>query len=127
MTLSRYLKENYYDKINHPVTEDQMIKMIDLNKDKIIVVMEGEEIKGVAIFLTLTDETYARLDTLNFNKIEELSWLLAEKGNNLHFIVVVGSGIGTILKGIRKTKLLKPKTISWFNPTMTKLHKYNLN
>lgn len=131
MTVARFLMDNYYSKyplaLDKDVTEEMMIKALDLNKDKVVVVMKGEEIKGVAVFVTLTDDTYAKLETLDISKVQVVIDMLKEDGDNIHFILVACSGMGNILKGIKIAKKTNPRTISWWNPTMNKLHKYNLN
>lgn len=130
--VARYLKDNYYTKYagcpKHLIPDqDTLVQALDLHKDKVVVVLEGTEIKGVAIFLTLSDETYSNLESYNVGDMEVLGKLLQEKGQNLHFIVLTANGLKTIIEGMNKTKKLKPKTISWWNPTMTHLHQYKLN
>lgn len=127
-----YLQEHYYSKyagiMPEMVPDNQtLIRALNLHNDKVVVVCDGDEIKGVAVFLTLSDETFKKIDTFNLVDVGVLGKLLHEKGPNLHFIVLTAKNFEVIRKGIRKVKKLNPKTISWWNPDMSKLHKYTLN
>lgn len=128
--IARYLKDNYYTKYagcpeRLIPDEDTLVKALDLHEEKVVVVRDGEDIKGVAVFLTLSDYSYSRIEALNVGDQDTLAALLTERGRNLHFILLTAENIRIILAGIRKAKALNPKTISWWNPEMTKLHRYN--
>lgn len=132
MEIVKYLMDNYYNKyygcpkdmIPDPIL---LFKALDLNKDRLIVIHKDNQIQGVAVFLTLSDTTFKVLEYLNLSDLETLTNLMREQGNNVHFILLTAKDAKTIRAGIKEVKKRKPKTISWFNPTMTKLHKYNLN
>ena len=84
-------------------------------------------IKGMAVFLTLTDETYERLEEFDISKVETLIPMAQERGENLHFVVVAADGLRTIRKGLRKViRRLNPKTVSWWSPDFKRLHRFNL-
>lgn len=130
--IAQYLQKHYYAKYDgcppHLIPDNAtLIRSLDLHKDKIVMVTEGKEIKGIAIFLTLSDDSFAKLDTCNIGNIDVLYGLLQEKGSNLHFILLTADGLTTIMQGIRQAKKLNPKTVSWWNPDRTYLHRYNLN
>lgn len=122
-TIAKYLIEHYYKQ--SPPDEELLAKALDLHQDKVVVVHEGETIRGVAVFLTLTDETYKTIDSQKIQTVDVLSKLLQERGDNLHFILLTARGMSDILCGLRAVKAARhPKTISWWNPGMTHLHKY---
>lgn len=131
--IAQYLEKNYYPKFKGGCPEnlipstEALVKALDIHKDKVVVVMDKTKIKGVAVFLTLTDESYANLKNTDITDVETLGNLLQEKGSNLHFILLTADGLSTIMAGIRKAKKLKPRTVSWWSPDMKHLHRYNLN
>lgn len=124
-----FLMRNYYAKYkgNDPrvfAGREVMEQGLAQHPDKIVVVRD-DGIKGVAVFLSLSDETMARLNDLDIEDVDVLMMLLKEHGPNIHFIIVAGSKVRYILTGIRAVKdRLKPKTISWWNPDLSKLHIY---
>jgi hypothetical protein len=91
--------------------------------DKIIVVKD-KEIRGVGMFLTLSDKTYSFLHNIDLQRIEVLQALATENGKNFHFVILAADSYKTIRIGLRMVMKLKPNTISWWNPTFTKLHRY---
>ncbi len=121
--VAQFLMERY-----KPIPSVEVLEQAIFNHyDKFIVVRE-KEIKGVAIYLLLTDESYEHLDTIDITNVEVVITLLGEKGRNLHFILLAASDMKTILTGLRQAvKLIKPKTVSWWDPTMSRLHKYIMN
>ena len=126
MKVSEYLINNYYSKTNRLdiIPTEQQIKQAMLNHPDKIMVIRDSGIKGIAWFLKLTDETYNRLHELDITRIDVLQALSLENGDNLHFILVCGQGFKNIRVGIRRAKKLGAKTISWWNPSFTKLHRY---
>jgi len=125
-----YLLENYYAKyagVQNIPSEDLLIRALNLHQDKMVVVHNNGVIEGVAIFLTLSDATYMDIDNQDITSVEMLSKLLQETGDNLHFILLTARGSKVIREGIKMVKGLHPKTVSWWNPTMTQLHKYSMN
>lgn len=130
--LCDFLMTNYYAKykgnrLDIVTTPEILEQALEICQDKVVVVKD-EAIKGVAIYLTLSDETYEKLGKLDISSIDVLSELLKEHGDNLHFVLLAADGFKTIMVGLRDIrKKSKPKTISWWEPNMTILHKYNLN
>lgn len=124
--ISKYLFDHYYSHCNRveliPTTE-QIEQAIRNHPDKVMVV-ENNGIKGVAIFLTLTDKTYSFLHNIDIQKIDILQTLARENGKNFHFVLLAADSYKTIRIGLRNIMTLKPKTISWWNPSFTKLHRY---
>lgn len=129
--LSEYLIENYYSKYQGPRQDIiPTVEQIELGykrfKDNFVIVRD-DKIKGVAIFLTLSDKTYMHLKKYDISQIDVLSILLQEHGDNVHFVLLCADGIKTILYGIQEVKKRRnPKTISWWNPDLNKLHKFNV-
>jgi hypothetical protein len=121
--------DNYYSKQSYPPPdEDQLYKALDLNQDKVVVVHEGDQLLGVAVFLTLTDETFDNIASIDMLNVNTLSRLLQEKGENIHFIMVTTKGIKNILAGLRAVvRERNAKSVSWFSPDMSRLHKHRLN
>jgi hypothetical protein len=125
--LGQWLMDNYYSKYLGNRTdvipsEDQMDRALQNHQDKIVIVRD-EKIKGVGIFVTLTDETYALLRELDITDIDILKGLLVQSGPNIHFIVLCADGVKTIMTGLIQVKRkYNPKTISWWNPDLTHLH-----
>jgi hypothetical protein len=130
--IAKYLLENYYTKQTSIVpTEFQIFQAYERHQDEFVIIFDNPEEKnilGCAVFLTLSDDTYLNIDRINMTDLAVLSHLVEERGPNIHFILLAADGIRTIMAGIKLVKeYYKPKTISWWNPDMTVLHKYNLN
>ena len=127
--VGKYLMDNYYAKYKGKrpdvvPTMEQIDKALENHGDKILVVWD-EKIKGVGIFLTLSDETYAKLKELDITDITILAGLLLEYGPNIHFVLLCADGYRTIMTGLDQVRRkYHPKTISWWNPDLTKLHEY---
>ena len=126
-----YLMNNYYSyykgKEDIVPTSEQIEAAVKNHPDKLVIVQQGD-IKGMAFFLTLTDETYQRLDTLDIKKVDILIPLLMENGKNIHFILLAADGIMTIMLGLKRViQRTRAKTISWWEPDFSYLHRYNLN
>jgi hypothetical protein len=129
--IAKYLMDNYYSKYPpcqlYGQTEDMLVKALDIHKDKVIVIHENGEIKGCAVFLTLPDDVINNIDKYDIANLDVLKYLMDEEGPNIHFILIAASGADVILEGIKRAKAMNPNSISWYNPSMTKRHKYNLN
>lgn len=131
--VTEYLMKNYYAKYKGkdckvvPTPED-LDKAILAYQDKIVIIREPE-IRGVAIYLTLSDETYKQLEKIDISDVDTLSRLLKEQGDNIHFILLAADGLRTIMMGVNKVKKERKgiKTISWWNPDMSHLYKTSLN
>lgn len=125
--LTRFFIDEYFKKYKHieNIPEDDVVeKIIEMNIHRIITVKENDKYVGAALFLTLTDETYDRLEKLEICNEDVMTILMKEEGKNAHFIIVAGDGVRTLLKGLRK--LEGYKTASWWDPEMRRLHKYKL-
>ena len=82
---------------------------------------------GIGVFLTLNDETYKRLEMIDIRRIDVLQALALEVGRNVHFVLLVAKDLKTIMRGLRQViRDFKPKTVSWWNPSFSKLHKYEV-
>ena len=129
--ISQFLMDNYYarytgDKDIVP-TKEQIDQAIANYPDKMVTI-GALQIEGVAFFLTLTDETYAKLESIDISDLDTLKSLCLENGKNVHFVLVCGSGVRNILRGIKKTiERVHPKSISWWEPDFSYLHRYNMN
>lgn len=130
MTIAQYLIDNYYahykgNRMDIVPTEAQIKQAMLNHPEKIIVVRDGS-IRGIAIYLTLTDETYQRIETLDISQVDVVKALLLETGKNFHFVLVAADSYKT-LRLIRSRALkLNPKTFSWWNPDFKRLHKYEV-
>lgn len=126
LELCNYIYENYPD-LKYKIARWQLLSLLDRNEDKIITVKENNEFKGSALYVRISDETlwkieYGFLDLTSFNSIQEV---LNDKGNNIHFLYLLADSYKTIMKGLREViNKENPKTISWFNPEMTKFNKF---
>ena len=126
--ISKYLFDHYYSHTNRMdiiPTEEQINQAIKNHPDKIIVVGK-RKIKGVCMYLTLTNQTYSYLHNIDITRIDVLQALALENGDNFHAVLVAADSYKT-LRVMRKMALkLKPKTLSWWNPSFTKLHTYKV-
>lgn len=124
-----YLMEHYYARYcpEQPVDKLSLATVLCENRNKIVVVHDGDSIKGVAVYLTLNDRTYKNLNNIDQTSTEVLRKLLKQRGKHIHFILVTAQGRSVILKGLELVKSKRPRSISWWNPTMTRLHRYSMN
>ena len=82
----------------------------------------------MAVYVTLSDDTYARLEQLDIRNIEIIKALTLENGLNIHFLLLASDSYKTIMIGLRRViKKHNPRTISWWEPDFSYLHKYNMN
>lgn len=126
--LARYIYENYPG-IKNKVFLWQLLSLLDKNEDKVITVKENNKFKGSAIYVKISDDELWKIQ-YGFIKTDdpgEIVKLLNNVGDNIHFLYVLADSQKTILKGLREViGKENPKTVSWFNPEMTKLNKFNL-
>ncbi len=119
-SIAQYLIKNYYGrykKVGTP-TLDALEHAIKMRFDKIVVI-QHDKIEGVAVYLTLSDETFNELKNFKLEGDD----LFTEQGRNVHFIILAADNGHVILQGIKEViKKERPKTISWFNPDHTRLH-----
>ncbi len=126
--LARYIYKNYPG-LKDKVLLWQLLSLLDKNEDKVIVVRENTVLMGCGMFVRISDEQLWKLQYgfIDLTKPNEIQELLNSKGENIHFLYLLADGIKTILKGLREViKKENPKTVSWFNPSMTKFHKFTL-
>ena len=124
--ISKYLFDHYYahsNRLDLIPTKEQIEQAIKNHPDKLIVVGK-RKIKGVCFFLTLTDKTYSFLHNIDIQRIDVLQALALENGKNLHGVLVSADSYKTLRIMYRMALKLKPKTLSWWNPSFTKLHRY---
>lgn len=128
--VAKYLKENYYPRYaqarEHVPDDKTLMTALEIHASKVIVVYKGEAIAGVGIYLTLDDDTYEHIESFDMSRVDVLSRLLVQTGQNFHFVLLTADSSATIRTGLRIAKALNPKSISWWNPEMTRLHKLNL-
>lgn len=129
--MAEYLMVNYYAKYRGPrkdIVPDlkTLITALENHTDKVVVVSD-DNIRGVGIFVNLSDESYQVLKDLDLTRQEILERLLTQNGPNVHFVLLCADGVKTIIAGIKHIKKLKnPRTISWWSPDLKKLHEYSL-
>jgi len=129
--IGQWLMDNYYskyvgDRTDIVPTMEQIYTGLKAHEDKIVVVQD-DKIRGVGIFVTLTDETFNMLRSFDITEMDVLAGLFQQHGPNLHFVILCADGYRTIMTGLRQAKeRVNPKTISWWNPDLTHLHKYTL-
>jgi hypothetical protein len=128
LELSKYIYNNYpglKDKFQYW----QILSLFDKNEDKIITVKENGEFKGSSLYLKISDDILWKIEYgfIDLTKPDEVAQMFNSKGDNVHFLYVLAGGVKTILRGLREViEKEKPKTVSWYNPEMTKLNKFNL-
>lgn len=123
--IAEYLLENYYIHFTAP-DKDLLNKAIEKHIDKVVTLNNVSGITGVAIYLTLSDETYNNINNIDISDLNTLVELLNENGDNIHFILVATNGFENIRAGIRSLVNKKhPKTVSWFD-LYGQLHKYSM-
>lgn len=128
--ISQYLFDHYYSHYTGNRTDiiptaqeiDQAVK----NHPEKVVVVKDYRIRGIGIFLTLTDKTYSFLHNIDIKRTDVIQALALENGKNFHFVLLAADSYKTIRLGIKQVMKLKPKTISWFNPDMNQLHSYKV-
>ena len=124
--ITKYLFEHYYSQCNRLdliPTPEQIEQALINHPDKIIIIKDSE-IRGMCVFFTLTDKTYSFLHNIDIQRIDTLQALALENGKNFHAVLMVSDGYKTMRSMYRNVMKLKPKTLSWWNPDFTKLHRY---
>jgi len=113
-----------YPKLKEQFNKEIIECWFELYKDKTIVVSDQNKIKGVAMYFTVSDETFEKI---NQRKVDlsipaNVNSCLAENGKNIHFFMVVSEKMKYVLQGLRRTlEMENIKTISWFSPDMKKV------
>lgn len=122
-----FLIGHYYSKYKGTRTDvvptiEQLQRGITNHPDKLVIIRD-ENIKGIGIFLRLSDKTFAELKSFDIQRVDILKGFLNETGSNIHFILLCADGYKTIMTGLNHVKRrYNPKTISWWNPDLTHLH-----
>lgn len=125
--ISKYLFDNYYAHTNQKdiiPTKEQIDQAVANHPDKLIIIGKRKHIKGIAMFLRLTDQTYSFLHNIDIKRIDVLQALSLENGPNFHAVLVTADGYRTLRLMYKQVMKLNPKTLSWWNPSFTKLHRY---
>lgn len=126
--LSKYIYENYPD-LKNKIQYWQLLSLLDRNEDKVIIVKEDNKFKGSALYAKISDETLWKIEWgfLDLTKPQNIQEVLNDKGNNIHFLYLLADSFRTIRKGLKEViQKENPKNVSWFNPEMTNLNKFNL-
>ena len=103
-----------------------LLKGLNNHPDKLMVI-RNDKIHGVAIYLTLSDKTYAQLEEYDINREDVLISLLQEHGPNVHVVLLAADGYNTMM--VMKKEIINrvnPKTVSWWSEDLKKLHRYTL-
>lgn len=134
--VARFLMDHYYahykgSRDDIVPTFEQIITGFNNRPDRFVVITDNEEDQNIiccAVFLTLSDDTYINIERIDLNSAGVVAELMQENGPNIHFVLLASKGFRPIKTGIRLIKeRLHPKTISWWSPDLTKLHRYNMN
>ena len=126
--LCDYIYHNYPG-LKDKVAYWQLLSLLDRNEDKVITVKEGDKFRGASLFVRISDDDLWKIEYgfLDLTNQENIAKLLNGSGDNIHFIYVLADSMKTILRGLREViKKENPKTVSWYNPEMTKFNKFNL-
>lgn len=125
--LSKYIYENYPE-LKNKIQYWQLLSLLDKNEDKIICIRDNDnKIKGIGIYVKISDDLledfkllsdiYGREEMIDF--ISEPVFqtaLFTEKGENVHFFILVAEGFDTIRRGLREViKKENPTAISWID------------
>ena len=126
-----YLWANYYTRIKPMPGYKPDRKVLDESlhrfKDRLVVIRNKGKIKGVAVYLNISDQTFRDLEMLDISTEDVVRSLASQHGPNAHFILACGGGYATIRMGVEELKRRKlHKTISWWSPDLKKLHKYTI-
>lgn len=129
--IADYLMLHYY--AHYKGTRDDIIpsretllKGLNNHKDKVVVI-RNDKIKGVAVYVTISDDTFKTLKDVDITREDVIIQLLEEHGPNVHILMLAADGYNTIMMGIEEIKRrVNPRTISWWNPKLTKLHRFTI-
>ena len=129
--IADYLMMNYYSKYKGTRTDvipdrETLLRGLNNHKDKVVVI-RNDKIKGVAVYVTLSDATYKILKDVDITREDLIISLLKEHGPNVHVLMLAADGYNTIMMGIEEIKRrVNTDTISWWNPKQSKLHKFKI-
>jgi len=118
--VAKFVYRNYTD-LSSRLTFTQVLSLVDRFEKNIVIVKDGDVVKGAAMYFMVDDLGLERIRTrgLDLSKPGDIEKIMERAGDNLHFFSVVADDMKTILKGLKSIiKLKKPKTVSWFKPNM---------
>lgn len=129
--IADYIKTHYYPRYQetapHLIPDHAtLVLALKLHSDKTIVVSRDGLICGVAVYLKLDDKTFEHIESFDISRVDVLSRLLEQNGNNFHFILLTADCSETIRVGLSHAKSLNPRSISWWSPDMTRIHRIQL-
>ncbi len=115
------LKSARYVYSKHKILRENMsfsdtIKFFDMFPNRLVIQKEDGRIRGVAMFMKLTDDSLISILRGEIDLYEDgmMGKLMSEDGEHIYFIGVVADGMKFILKGLRDIrKAYNPITISW--------------
>ena len=115
-----FIYENY--KKYKLFTKEQIEFFLIVYQERIVRVYEDLELKGIAFYFKLDDETLDRITNrkLRLNNTNVVNKCFLQDGDNIHFFAVVADGANTIIKGLRVILNQNVKSVSWFSPDMHK-------
>ena len=135
--LCDYIYYNYPN-LKNKVQYWQLLSLLDRNEDKVITVKEGDKFKGAGIYLKLSDNSFEDLKLISKygtrKEIKEflslplnMALFLQEKGDNIHFFILLADSFHTIRKGLREViKRENAKNVSWFDIETYKLKVFKI-
>lgn len=124
-----FLMTYYYDQYKNirPPYEVLSFALRAYPQKFVIMVDERRNIQGIAAYVTLDEETYRGLDSVDISDLRIMSRLIRQEGPHYHVVLLASvCGYRCIMEGIRIIKRRGAKSISWWNPSMTRLHNYSL-
>lgn len=126
--LTDFIWDNYRV-VQAQLKKEQIEALLRQYSDRVIIVRELGDIKGIGFYLRLTDETFKQIreGVFDTTKIENAKICLDENGNNIFFAFVVADSFKTVMKGLRQViENEKPKTVSWYSFDRKIFHNYRV-
>ena len=127
--VAEYLMTNYYPYYTGNRTDvvpdrETLLNGLKNHKDKIVIIRD-DKIKGVAVYANMSDDTYEFLDMIDITRFDIIVKLLQEHGPNVHVLMLAADGYTTMMEMKKEiTQKVNPRTISWWNKDLSKLHRY---
>jgi len=119
-----YLYANYPDisKLGKPAIKKMVLAFLE----RILVERNKNfDIIGVSLFCKVSDSDLEQIRNGSFNLLlfSTIKYLLAQEGDNIHFMFVVSKGFKSIWKGLKGVIVWEdPKTVSWFSQDMKRFN-----
>ena len=112
--LAEYIKSFYKD-----IPLEILENMIVQHGSKMVYSKKGDVFRGVVMWARIGDESLARIIDKKHYSVKDMQAMLAEDGDNLHFLFLICEDSKDLLRGLRFiVNRERPKTVSWFNPEM---------